>query len=418
MSLQSAASQIVMRCREIAFCTDVPGETTRLHLCPAMQQVHTKVRAWMEDAGLAVRLDAAGNLRGVRASANATGRVLLIGSHLDTVPNAGAFDGILGVLLGLSAIELLDHVELPYAIELIGFAEEEGVRFGRPFLGSLALVGELKDDVLALRDRNGTTVHESLRAFGAPVDELAEEQLPRDGSIIGFLEVHIEQGPVLDAAGHALGIVNAIAGQTRARLSFHGQANHAGTTPMSLRRDALAAAAAWVVGVEQQARATPGQVATVGHLTVEPGAANVIPSCATATLDVRHADDSIRLVAVDAFLAVAATEAQKRNVELKVEIVLQQNAVIMDGHLSALLERAAEPGNGTVLRMVSGAGHDAMVMARRVPAAMLFLRSPDGLSHHPEEAVHLPDVAATLEATVRFLGIVGDDETSRITNEG
>ena len=414
----AAAGRIIARCRELSRCTEVAGETTRLHLCPPMQQVHAILRSWMVDAGLAVRLDAAGNLRGLRASRTNKPRTLLIGSHLDTVPNAGAFDGILGVVLGLAAIELLHNDQLPYSIELIGFAEEEGVRFGRPFLGSLALTGELTDEVLALKDRMGMTVRESLLRFGAPLADLASEVLPTDHSVLGFVEVHIEQGPVLENAGQALGVVHTIAGQTRARLRFAGQANHAGTTPMALRRDALAAVAAWVTQVEQQARATPGLVGTVGQLAVEPGAANVIPALASATLDVRHAEDAVRNKAVDQLLWAAAAHARERRVELAVEIVLDQPAVAMDVRLATLLSRAAEQAGATPLRMVSGAGHDAMVLARCVPAVMLFLRSPGGLSHHPDETVLPPDVAAALETTVRFLRLLGDDEASTKEHEG
>ena len=405
-----AAARIIARCRELSLFTEVPGETTRLHLCPPMQQVHAKVRGWMTQAGLTVRLDAAGNLRGIRASGRDATRTLLIGSHLDTVPNAGAFDGILGVVLGLAAIEILHEQRLPYNIELIGFAEEEGIRFGRPFLGSLALTGELTGEVLALRDRNGVSVRESLLTFGAPLTNLASAELPADASILGFLEVHIEQGPVLENAGYALGLVHRIAGQTRVRLRFHGQANHAGTTPMSSRQDALAAAAAWVTDVEQHARAIPGLVATVGQLSVQPGAANVIPALVSATLDARHADDAVRSKAVHELLSSASARACERRVRSSTEVVLEQHAVAMDDRLVEILERAAEQSGVPALPMVSGAGHDAMVLARRVPTAMLFLRSPGGLSHHPEEAVLLPDVAAALETTVRFLKLLGEDK--------
>ncbi len=413
----STAHRVIARCRELALCTEIPGETTRLYLCPAMRQVHDRLGDWMRQAGLTVRLDAAGNLRGSYPSSTGGKRVLLIGSHLDTVPNAGAFDGILGVVLGLAAIEALHGDRLPFAIELIGFSEEEGVRFGRPFLGSLSLVGELDDSVLALHDRDGITVRESLRRFGAPLDELHAEILPRDGTVLGFLEMHIEQGPVLDHAGRALGVVRAIAGQTRARLDFRGQANHAGTTPMSLRHDALAAAAAWIVDVERLAQSTPGLVATVGQITAEPGAPNVIASRALASLDVRHADDDLRRSAVRSLLAAAATQAHSRGASLKTEIALDQPAVAMHHRLCDLLRQAAQHHGHKASFMVSGAGHDAMVLARRVPATMLFVRSPGGLSHYPDETVLLPDVAAALETTVRFLRTLGDHETT-ISIEG
>ncbi len=373
------------------------GETTRLYLCPAMAEVHAKLRVWMEEAGLAVKLDPAGNLRG---RTSASGPVMLVGSHLDTVPRAGAFDGVLGVVLGVEAAEVLQDEDV--ALEVVGFAEEEGVRFGQPFLGSLALIGSLGADTLALRDAAGLTVAEVLRAFGGKPESVGEARL-REGEVRGYLEMHIEQGPVLDAAGEAIGLVTAIAGQTRARVEFRGEANHAGTTPMTLRRDALAAAAAWVGSVEREARGTNGLVATVGRLTVKPGAANVIPGRVETTLDVRHPDDEARRFAAERLLHAARAEGTVRGVEVQADLVLEQAAVAMDEGMTRKLEHGVHQAGFKALRMVSGAGHDAMVMAQAVPAGMLFVRSPGGRSHSPAETVEVADVAMALEVLVRFL---------------
>lgn len=407
---QAAAQTAVARCLALAACTEVQGETTRLYLCDAMREVHALLRGWMEAAGMAVALDAAGNLRGLYEAADTGARqTLLIGSHLDTVPNAGAFDGVLGVVLGVAAIEALEGKRLPYAIEVLGFAEEEGVRFGKPFLGSLALVGRLDEAVLALEDRKGVSVREALTGYGLDAGALGRAAIDCERTL-GYLEVHIEQGPVLEQEDARLGVVAAIAGQTRAQLRFLGQANHAGTTPMCLRHDALAAAAAWVSAVEERARATAGLVGTVGRFEVRPGAGNVIPAEVVATLDLRHPDDAVRAAAASELLARAMSEAEARGVRCEYALTLEQAAVPMHAGLTELLQRAAWQAGHSAGLMTSGAGHDAMMLAPAVPAAMLFVRSPGGVSHHPEETVRVADVEAALETMVEFLELLREDE--------
>jgi allantoate deiminase len=317
------------------------------------------------------------------------------------VPRAGAFDGILGVVLGVALVEALGGRRFSFGIEVIGFSEEEGVRFGIPFIGSRALVGELDDELLAARDANGTSVSAAICAFGLNPAELRQAQAA-DGAV-GYLEFHIEQGPVLEELNLPLAVVESIAGQSRLSLTFSGKANHAGTTPMGLRRDALAGAAEWVLAVEKAADATPDLRATVGRLDVLPGAANVIPGEARVSLDVRHARDAVRLDAVEAMLADAQDIASRRSLEVSVESRYDQLAVAMDAALSGHLQRALEKCDLPVHRMASGAGHDAMILARRMPAAMLFLRSPGGISHHPDENVLVEDVAAALRTGVAFL---------------
>jgi allantoate deiminase len=316
---------------------------------------------------MSVKVDAAGNLRGSYSAAVPGAPVLFIGSHLDTVPHAGAFDGILGVVIGVKLVELLGGRRLRFGIEVVGFSDEEGVKFGFPFIGSLALIGELPDP----------------RAFGLDPDELPSAVASEQA--LGYIEFHIEQGPVLESLGLSLGVVEAIVGQSRIELTFEGKAGHAGTTPMHLRQDALVAAAEWIGAVEREAIATEGLVATVGRIEVQPNAPNVIPGVVKATLDVRHRDDAVRRAAVERLIAVRA------------EVWMDQPAVTMDPHLTDLLARSAPH------RMLSGAGHDAMILARRMPAAMLFLRSPGGLSHHPDESVLPGDVDAALIAGMHFL---------------
>ncbi len=389
------------RSRELARCTDVPGTTTRLFLSPATRKAHELLRGWMEAAGLTVTVDAVGNLRALYAGAGTGTERLLIGSHIDTVPDAGAFDGVLGVLLGLALIEELRGKRLPFAIELIAFSEEEGVRFGKPFLGSLAVTGQINTATLGRLDAAGTTMAEAVQAFGLDPSQMAEAVL--EPGAFAFLEFHIEQGPVLEALDRPLGVVEAIAGQSRYALRFTGQANHAGTTPMARRRDALAAAAAWMVSVEEAARKTPGLVATVGQIAVRHGAINIIPGEVVATLDVRHARDEARRKAVGVLLHAAIREAESRGVGCAATVLHEQTTVAMNAELVGSLLQAAARAGLMCERMTSGAGHDAMILAPHVPSAMLFLRSTGGVSHCPEEDVFVGDVEAALATGMELL---------------
>lgn len=381
--------KIIARCRRLAECSEEPGYITRTFLSPPMRDVHALLRAWMEQSGMRVRVDAVGNLRGVYEAPRPDAPRLHVGSHLDTVPHAGAFDGILGVVLGVALVEQLAGKRMPFDIEVIGFSEEEGVRFGAPFIGSRAFAGD------PIRD---SRIDDAARAFGLNPSRISEAQVDAGG--IGYLEFHIEQGPVLESLGLPLGLVEAIAGQSRLTIRFQGQANHAGTTPMHLRHDAMAAAAEWIAAVEREARATDGLVATVGRLNAQPGAVNVIAGNVVASLDVRHASDAARTAAVTRLLRCADQIGARRGIGVSSEQHLDQGAVPMDPELTNIVERAA---GRNLHRMTSGAGHDAMIVARRMPAAMLFLRSPGGISHHPGETVLPEDVAAALAVGMRFL---------------
>lgn len=394
-------------CDRIAAFTDVSGGITRLFLSPATQAVHPLLTAEMQAVGMTVRTDAIGNLRGVYAGTGPG--TLLMGSHIDTVHDAGRYDGILGVAMALGMVRALNGSRLSYALEVIAFSEEEGVRFRLPFLGSRALAGTLGETELARVDDAGVSVADAVRGFGLDPAESAN-CLPTPGTF-AFFEVHIEQGPALEAAGCGLGVVTSIAGQTRLSVSFHGQANHAGTTPMRFRSDALMAAAQWMIAVETLARETVGLVATVGVVGVKPGAVNIIPGEVVVSLDVRHADDKTRARAVRRLVAKAESIVRYRSMAVAGTTVIRevqvfvvetsvQKSVAMDAGLVATLETACQ---GEALRMTSGAGHDAMIVAGQMPAAMLFLRTPGGLSHHPAEAVLAEDVAAGLRVGVDFL---------------
>jgi allantoate deiminase len=374
-----------------------------------MRDCQAEVTKWLNGVGAEVSLDAAGNLRGYYPGVQGTGPRLLLGSHLDTVPNAGAYDGVLGVVLAVALLEGLEGRRLPFGIEVIGFSEEEGVRFGTPFIGSRALVGTLGAELLSCRDKNGVSVEEAIEEFGLRPVEIPRAALR--GDCLGYLEFHIEQGPVLDHLGRPLAAVDAIVGQNRLEFTFSGHANHAGTTPMHLRQDALAGAAEWVVAVESLAQRVSGLVATVGFIEAKPGATNVIAGVARATLDLRHASDSARAEALEELTRTAGHIAAKRGLSLTWRTLSAQRAVPMDRFLVDQVERAIRKAGCEPHRMASGAGHDAMILAEKVPAAMIFLRTSEGVSHDPAESVYPGDVACALDCGMHLLGqLAGSQE--------
>lgn len=402
--LESLTQRVLSACAELARMSEEPGRITRTFLSPPMRQVHAYLKEWMERLGMSVWVDPIGNLRGYYPANKPTAPRLLIGSHLDTVPNGGAYDGALGVVLAVAVLEALQGRRLGFGVEVIGFSEEEGVRFGVPFLGSRALVGRADAALLALKDEQGVSVAQAVREFGLEPEHVREAAL--QGEVLGYLEFHIEQGPVLESLEYPLGLVEAIVGQSRLEVGFRGKANHAGTTPMHLRRDALAGAAEWIGLVEREAWGEPGLVATVGQIQALPGAGNVIPGEVRCSLDVRHVLDEVRTRSVANLITRAQQVAQRRGLELAWEVKLDQGAVPCDPTLLERLEWAVQDCELPVHRMPSGAGHDAMIMAERVPSAMLFLRSPGGLSHHPDEGVLPEDVTAALRVGLRWLEIL------------
>jgi allantoate deiminase len=389
------AQEVISRCQSLARFTEDPPRIRRTFLSLPMRACLQEIETWMYALGMTTHIDAVGNLHGLYpAQDGSTLPRLLIGSHLDTVPDAGAYDGVLGVVLAVSLIASLDGRRLPFAIEVVGFSEEEGVRFGVPFIGSRALIGTVDELLLSRCDSQGISVRDAIRTYGLDPGEIPAATL-KEG-ILGYLEFHIEQGPVLENISLSLAAVEAIAGQTRMELIFYGIANHAGTTPMTLRRDALAAAAEWTVAVEKEARAILGLVATVGLLQAKPGAGNVIAGECRATLDVRHASDAARSQAVKIILDAADEIAKRRGIQLTSTTQLAQAATPMDPFLVAQIEKAISQTGLTPHRMASGAGHDAMILAEKAPSAMIFLRAPGGISHNPRESVIPEDVANAL----------------------
>jgi allantoate deiminase len=406
-NLREQADKVIARCRYLAQFSEEPGQIKRTFLSPAMRDCMHAVQEWMKAAGMAVETDAAGNLRG--RYAGTTGTCLMIGSHLDTVPNSGAFDGMLGVMLGLALVEALDGEQLPFSIELAGFSEEEGVRYHFPFIGSRALVGRLDPELLTLKDDDGISLAAALTSFGLDPRKIPSCRVSED--VAGFLEFHIEQGILLESEDLSLGVVQAIAGQNRAEIIFTGRPSHAGTTPMRLRNDAVAGAAEWVCEVERLALNTGGLVATVGDLRTHPGAGNIVAGQLRASLDVRHADDGVRQRAVQSLLAKAEAIASRRGLTVASSMLMDQPAVAMDRAMCTMASEAIRGLGMTPLSMVSGAGHDAMIMAERVPATMIFLRSPGGVSHHPEESVRPQDVENALAAGLALLRHISKEQS-------
>jgi allantoate deiminase len=395
------AEEVIARCKQLASFSEDAGSTRRTFLSPPMRDCHREITKWLIDAGAEVTVDAAGNLRGFYSAAQTNAPRLLIGSHLDSVPNAGAYDGVLGVIIAIALVESLEGRRLPFALEVVGFSEEEGVRFGTPFIGSRALVGTLDEELLDRQDTQGISVRNAIKSFGLNPSEIPCATL--SGDTLAYLEFHIEQGPVLESLGRSLGAVEAIAAQTRMEFVFVGRANHAGTTPMHLRHDAIAAAAEWIVAVERTAHNHPGLVATVGQIEAMPGVINVIAATARVTLDVRHKSDDFRDRAVETLVRMAKEIAARRGLALQQKVLLSQRAVAMDPFLVDQIQEAIRSTGCQPHRMTSGAGHDAMILAEKVPAAMIFLRSPGGISHDPAESVEVEDVAKALDCGLHLL---------------
>jgi allantoate deiminase len=401
------ASVVMQRCDLLGSISEEPDRLTRPFASDAMRRAHEEVTAWMREAGMAVSRDNIGNLRGRYEGANGTNRTLLIGSHLDSVRDAGKYDGPLGVLVGIAAVQgLRDRgARFPFAIDVVAFADEEGLRYGTTYLGSRALGGTFDAADISRVDSDGVTMAEAIRAFGGDPDSIAKDRA-REGELLGYCEVHIEQGPVLEAKGLPVGVVSAIAGQSRQQLTFTGEAAHAGTTPMDLRKDALVAASVFVQAVADYAESQAGLVATVGQLTVQPGAANVVPGEVTLSLDVRHADDAIRLRASKHLIDVARKISNQRGIAIAARQVSENGTVQCSQRLTSVLAQAVQELGHPAIQLASGAGHDAVEMAGVTEVAMLFVRCKGGISHNPAESVDEADVAVAIDILVRFLELL------------
>jgi allantoate deiminase len=388
---------------ELAAISAEPGRLVRLFLTPEHRRAADLVAGWMRAAGLTVSEDALGTVRGRFGDAK---RRLLIGSHIDTVVDAGKYDGPLGVIAGILAAEQFARakVELPFGIDVLAFGDEEGSRFPVTLTSSSACAGVFNREELASTDAKGVTVGEALKAYGKDPKGIAAAAY-RSDEAAGYVEVHIEQGPVLESRGEPLGVVTGIVGQVRLRVTVTGEAGHAGTVPMKLRHDAYAGAAEMALALEKIANEHPedGMVGTVGRIEAVPGAVNIIPGRVLFTVDLRALTDARRVEATERFSAEAARIAKARGLTVSIEpfheIATAHCAPVLQDALAASV---TELGH-TAVRLPSGAGHDAQVMARLCPAAMLFVRCRGGISHNPAEFASVADMGLAVAALTKFI---------------
>jgi len=388
---------------DLAAISAEPGRLVRLFLTPEHRRAADLVAGWMRAAGLTVSEDALGTVRGRFGDAK---RRLLIGSHIDTVIDAGKYDGPLGVIAGILAAEQFAraNVELPFGIDVLAFGDEEGSRFPVTLTSSSACAGVFNREELASADAKGVTIGEALRVYGKDPKDIAAAAYQSDEAA-GYVEVHIEQGPVLESRSEPLGIVTGIVGQVRLRVTVTGEAGHAGTVPMKLRHDAYAGAAEMALALEKIANEHPedGMVGTVGRIEAVPGAVNIIPGRVLFTVDLRALTDARRVEATERFSAEAARIAKARGLTVSIEpfheIATAHCAPVLQDALAASV---TELGH-TPIRLPSGAGHDAQVMARLCPSAMLFVRCRGGISHNPAEFASVADMGLAVAALAKFI---------------
>ncbi|ACT14324.1 MULTISPECIES: allantoate amidohydrolase [Pectobacterium] len=395
-----AAEQIMSRCDALAEISETPGQLTRVYLSLEHLRANARVGEWMREAGMSVWQDSVGNICGRYEGLTPDAPALLLGSHLDTVRNAGRYDGMLGVLTAIEVVRAFHQqgTRLPVALEIIGFGDEEGTRFGITLLGSRGLTGTWPENWLECQDAEGTSVAQALTIAGLDPLEVALAARPVS-DIAAYLELHIEQGPCLEQQDLALGVVTAINGARRLNCTFLGLAGHAGTVPMTQRQDALAAAADWMAQAERATRESDSHlVATFGTLQCLPGAANVIPGEVKMTLDIRGPEDAPLDALLEKLLTLGQDIAHQRGCQFSAEEYYRIAATRCDPTLQSILNEAVVQVQGKTLLLPSGAGHDAIAIAERWPVAMLFVRCRGGISHHPDESVTTADVALALQA--------------------
>ena len=406
------APRIQERLDALAAITAEPGAITRLYLTPEQARAEALVAGWMREAGMAVRHDAIGNLIGRIEGPEPGGPALVIGSHLDTVRDAGRYDGPLGVITGIACVEALarEGIRLLHAVEVVAFADEEGVRFAATLIGSRAFAGRLDPVVLQAPDADGITVAAAMRAYGLDPATIADAAR-RPDAILGYLELHIEQGPMLEDAGLPVGLVTAISGATRLDITLTGEAGHAGTVAMSRRRDALTGAAECVLAVEARCRDEAHLVGTVGRIEAHPGAVNTIPGTTRFSIDLRAPQDAQRLAALADIEAACRDIAERRQLTLGISLLHTADAVPCDPSLTVLIRDSIAAEGLPILELPSGAGHDGMAVAAIAPIAMVFVRCRGGVSHNPAEFASLPDIEAG--ARVLLGAIKGFDAARR-----
>jgi allantoate deiminase len=397
-------ARIMERCDALARHSELPGGLTRVFLSPQARAATDAVLGWMRDAGMQAKLDAIGNAAGRYEGDRPGLACLMLGSHLDTVRDAGKYDGMLGVVSAIECVSFLNSKKkrFPFAIEIIGFGDEEGVRFGTTLLGSRAVAGIFDERALEAEDQGGKPMREALKEFGLDPRRIPDVAR-RKGQVLAYAELHIEQGPVLESEGLPVGVVTAINGFSRLRVTLRGAAGHAGTVPMNLRRDALAGAAECVLATERIAKGHPELVGTVGRIEAKPGAINVIPGEVMFTVDVRAPQDPLRKHAVAAIRTEIEKVSKNRNLKCEIETLQEFGVTACSPRLMEQMDKAVARQGFAVRRLPSGAGHDGMALGAITDICMLFVRCKGGISHSPLESITREDAAAGANVLFDFI---------------
>lgn len=399
------AEKVLQRINELALISEDEEYITRTYGTKAFIEGRNKIEQWMKEAGLQTRIDNIGNVRGRLLSQNTQAKTFVIASHIDTIINAGRFDGPLGVLIGLDIIEqiILSGAELPFHIELVGFCDEEGCRFHTTYLGSKALAGSFDTTVLNTKDATGISIRQVIEETGGNVNDLHNDVIVQE-DWAGYFEIHIEQGPVLFEKNIPVGLVTAIAGQCRVGIVFNGETGHAGTVPMDMRKDALTCGAQFVLAVEKfGVENKKSLVATVGKLHIINSASNVIPGEVICSLDLRSADNTILSNSYEAVKKIAEDICKERDIVLEWNLIQQTEPVTCNESMNKLLAQSIKQAGYELIELVSGAGHDAVPVSVVSPVAMLFVRCFKGISHNPLENVELKDIAAAIKVSDNFI---------------
>jgi allantoate deiminase len=404
-SVPSLGEEIVRRIDALAAISEAPGQLTRIFLSPEHRAAADLLLSWMRDAGMQAHLDAVGNVCGRYEGEVAGLPCLMLGSHYDTVRDAGKWDGPLGLITAISCVADLHRrgLRLPFAIEVMGFADEEGVRFASTLLGSRAVAGTFDESVLGSKDSAGISMRDALTKFGLDPDHIGAAARARS-ELLAYVELHIEQGPVLEGLNLPVGGVSAIAGATRLAASLTGMAGHAGTVPMLLRRDALAGAAECIVEIEEFCRTDrDGLVGTVGYIHATPGATNVIPGQVSFTIDIRAPSDPHRNLAVADIVRRIENIAERRKLALQLDVTHENRTVPCAPWLRRQVADAIAAEGFRAFELPSGAGHDGMAIIDIADVAMLFVRCRGGVSHHPDEHVETADAEAGARVLLRLI---------------
>jgi allantoate deiminase len=403
------AEKVLQRINQLASISDDANCINRMFATKAFIEGRNKVEQWFVEAGLQTHIDNIGNVRGKLLSENKEAKTLVIASHIDTVVNAGKFDGPMGVLLGLDLMEniIQTKTKLPFNIELIAFSDEEGVRFHTTYLGSKVVAGTFDKNVLHKKDESGIYLQEVIKQLNGNIDELNNDAISKK-DWLGYYEIHIEQGPVLYEKNSPAAIVTSIAGQKRVEIIFKGIAGHAGTVPMNMRNDALCAASDFIIQLEEFASKQKSLVATVGKLNIINSASNVIPGEVICSLDVRSDDETILSIAYENIKQFCEEISKKRNIELQWNLIQQTKPVLCDNKMNKLLAASIKQSGYELTELVSGAGHDAVAISEVAPVCMLFVKCFKGISHNPLENVELEDIAAAIKVSDNFIKQLAD----------